>query len=118
MASGMAKAKGKKAARRKAPPGARPRASKPRNDFVALATDALARREPDAIADAELQKVFAAAVRLYAAKVERRGEAVKPFGDGAVTTTESIVAACALIRAADLNLFDVAMWFNRASPMT
>jgi hypothetical protein len=117
MASGMAKAKGKKTTRRKAPPNARPRA-KPGGDFVTLATDALARREPDAIADADLQKVFAASVRLYAAKSERRGEAVKPFGDGAVTTTESIVAACALIRAADLNLFDVAMWFNRASPMT
>ena len=117
MASGMAKAKGKTTARGKAPPGARPRA-KPDGDFVARAMDALARREPDAITDAELQKVFAAAVKLYAAKVERRGEDVKPFGDGAVTTTESIVAACALIRAADLNLFDVAMWFNRASPTT
>ena len=117
MASGMAKAKGKTTARGKASPGARPR-TKPGGDFVALATDALTRREPDAITDAELQKVFAAAVKLYAAKVERRGEDVKPFGDGAVTTTESIVAACALIRAADLNLFDVAMWFNRASPMT
>jgi hypothetical protein len=89
-----------------------------KDDFVARATDALARHEPDAIADAELQRVFAAAVKLYAAKVECRGEDVTPFRDGAVTTTESIVAACALIRAADLNLFDVAMWFNRASPMT
>jgi len=89
-----------------------------KGDFVALAKDALTRREPDAISDAQLHKVFAAAVKLYAAKTERRGEDVKPFGDGAVTTTESIVAACALIRAADLNLFDVAMWFNRASPMT
>jgi hypothetical protein len=91
---------------------------KRRGDFLKLAKDALARHEPDTISDAQLQKVFAAAVKLYAAKAERRGEGVKPFRDGAVTTTESIVAACALIRAADLNLFDVAMWFNRASPMT
>ena len=82
-------------------------------DFVAQARDALRRREPDAISDAKLQQVMAAALKLYAAKAERRGE-VRPYRDGAVTTTESVVAACALIRAADLNLFDVAMWFNRA----
>src|SRR5476649_2340705 len=88
-------------------------ATKPKGDFVALASDALRRHAPDAISDAQLQKVFAAAVKVYAAKMERRGGDVKPFRDGTVTTTESIVAACALIRAADLNLFDVAMWFNR-----
>jgi hypothetical protein len=108
--------------RKRAPPKPTARRRKPapkrKVDFVALAKDALARREPDAISDAQLQKVFAAAVKVYAAKIERRGEGVKPFRDGAVTTTESVVAACALIRAADLNLFDVAMWFNRASPMS
>ena len=30
-----------------------------------------------------------------------------------VTATETAVAACAMIRAADLNLFDIAMWFQR-----
>jgi hypothetical protein len=104
---------GGKAAKR--PRAARPpaRVSKPDGDFVAVAAAALRRREPDAISDALLQKVFAAAVKVYAAKIERRGGDVKPFRDGAVTATESVVAACALIRAADLNLFDVAMWFNR-----
>jgi hypothetical protein len=109
-----------KATRRKATKPAKaaaPDRAVRKDEFVARAADALARRDPDAIADAELQRVFAAALKLYAAKVERRSD-VKPFRDGAVTTTESIVAACALIRAADLNLFDVAMWFNRASPMT
>ena len=40
--------------------------------------------------------------------------ALAPFPEGEVTATESVVAACALIRAADLNMFDVAMWFHRA----
>jgi hypothetical protein len=53
-------------------------------------------------------------VKVYAAKAERRGGALAPFADGEVTATESVVAACALIRAADLNMFDVAMWFHRA----
>jgi hypothetical protein len=30
-----------------------------------------------------------------------------------VTATETAVTACAMIRAADLNLFDIAMWFQR-----
>jgi len=82
--------------------------------FVAAAKRALDRRDPDAVADALLQEVIAVAVKLYAAKAERRGD-VAPFRKDAVTATEAVVAACALIRAADLNLFDVAMWFNRAA---
>jgi hypothetical protein len=81
-------------------------------DFAALAHHALARGEPDSVPDDLLQEVLAAAVKIYAAKVERRGD-LKPFEDGTITATESVVAACALIRAADLNLFDVAMWFHR-----
>jgi hypothetical protein len=82
-------------------------------DFATRAGAALKRGDPEAVSDAELRKVLAAAVRLYAAKAERRSE-FAPFAAGTVTTTESVVAACALIRAADLNLFDVAMWFHRA----
>ena len=82
--------------------------------FAALAADALKRGEPDAIPDELLRKTLAAAVKVYAAKAERRGGALAPFAEGAVTATESVVAACALIRAADLNMFDVAMWFHRA----
>jgi len=80
--------------------------------FSALANAALERGDPDSICDQTLQAVLAAAVRLYAAKVERRAD-VTPFGDDAVTATEAIVAACAMVRAADLNPFDVAMWFHR-----
>ena len=104
-----ARAKAKKPARR--PPSAR----EARNGtFAALAADALKRGEPDAIPDELLRKTLAAAVKVYAAKAERRGGALAPFAEGEVTATESVVAACALIRAADLNLFDVAMWFHRA----
>jgi hypothetical protein len=118
MVTRKAKPPRKKPAR--AATAARPRAhaSKINGDFVALAKDALRRRDPDAVSDALLQKVFAAAVKIYAAKIERHGGETKPFPDGAVTTTESVVTACALIRAADLNLFDVAMWFNRPPAAT
>jgi hypothetical protein len=82
-------------------------------DFPARVQAALARGEPDTISDDLMQNVLTAAVRLYAAKVERHGAALKPFADGAITATETVVAACAMIRAADLNIFDVAMWFHR-----
>ena len=82
-------------------------------DFCATARDALKRGEPDAISDKTLQQVLSAAVKVYAAKVERRGHDVVPFPQHAVTATETVVAACAMIRAADLNMFDVAIWFHR-----
>ncbi len=85
----------------------------PRADFCAAARAALKRGEPDAISDRALQQVLAAAVRVYAAKVERRGHEVVPYAQGAVTATETVVAACGMIRAADLNMFDVAIWFHR-----
>jgi hypothetical protein len=82
-------------------------------DFCAVARAALKRGEPDAISDHTLQRVLTAAVKVYAAKVERRGHDVAPFAQGTVTATETVVTACGLIRAADLNMFDVAIWFHR-----
>ena len=82
-------------------------------DFCAAARDALKRGEPDAISDKVLQQVLSAAVKIYAAKVERRGHDVAPFPQNSVTATETVVTACGMIRAADLNMFDVAIWFHR-----
>jgi hypothetical protein len=82
-------------------------------DFCAAARDALKRGEPDAISDRKLQEIMTAAVKVYAAKVERRGHDVAPFPPHSVTATETVVTACGLIRAADLNMFDVAIWFHR-----
>ena len=109
-----ARAKAKKPAR-PAPARGAPAARRGTDaGFAAMAAAALARGEPDAVSDDLLRTTLAAAVRVYAAKAERRGGALAPFNEGTVTATESVVAACALIRAADLNLFDVAMWFHRA----
>jgi hypothetical protein len=111
----MARALHRRAARR----AGKPSQKKPaRNgaragDFCAVARAALKRGEPDAISDKTLQQVLTAAVKVYAAKVERRGHDVAPFAEGTVTATESVVTACGLIRAADLNMFDVAIWFHR-----
>jgi hypothetical protein len=90
-----------------------PRRAAPAGAFCALARHALKSGKPDAISDKTLQDVLTAAVKVYAAKVERRGHDVEPFARGAVTATETVVTACGLIRAADLNMFDVAIWFHR-----
>ena len=110
----MPKAVQRKAARRGGK-SSRPsaRASVKPADFCAAARDALKRGEPDAISDKTLQQVLTAAVKVYAAKVERRGHDVAPFAQGTVTATETVVTACGMIRAADLNMFDVAIWFHR-----
>jgi len=82
-------------------------------EFCAEIESALGRGELDVISDAGLKAAMAAVVKLYAAKVEAAGEELAPFEKGALTATETVVAASAMIRAADLNLFDVAMWFGR-----
>lgn len=111
----MAKAKRRQPARQPAKRSqqASRQGADPGAAFAAAAETALQRGEPDAIADESLHRVLAAAVKLFAAKAERREGGVKPFPDGAVSATETVVAVCAMIRAADLSPFDVAMWFHR-----
>lgn len=99
----------KRAIRRRA----KPPAAAPASEFCARAREALKRGAPDTITDKALQQVLTAAVKIYAAKVERRGHDVAPFTPGEVTATETVVTACGMIRAADLNMFDVAIWFHR-----
>ncbi|MGB7035702.1 MAG: hypothetical protein WBD71_09250 [Xanthobacteraceae bacterium] len=102
-----------KSTRRGAPPKRKQAAPRATQDFCAAARTALKRGKPDSISDRTLQRILTAAVKLYAAKVERRGHDVAPFAPGTVTATETVVTACGLIRAADLNMFDVAIWFHR-----
>ena len=112
MAKAFRRKTAKKTAHRAAKP-ARKRGLANAVDFCAAARDALKRGDPDAIPDKTLQRVLSAAVKVYAAKVERRGHDVAPFPQNTVTATETVVTACGMIRAADLNMFDVAIWFHR-----
>jgi hypothetical protein len=82
-------------------------------EFCDLVTASLQRGNPDAIPDAALRRVLTSAVKAYAAKAEAAEAEPAPFETDAVTATETAVTACAMIRAAGLNLFDIAMWFQR-----
>jgi hypothetical protein len=82
--------------------------------FCASAEEALRNGNPDAVTDENLQRVLSAAVRLYAAKSEDRARELPPFGDRPVNATEAVTAICAMMRAADINFFDLQMWYRRA----
>jgi hypothetical protein len=83
------------------------------DDFVAAAERALSSGDPAQVADADLERVLTAAVRLYAAKTESDKPPTQPITPSAVTPTDIVVTVSDMIRAAGLNLWDVSMWFNR-----
>ena len=66
------------------------------------------------MSDDELQQAFTGAVKAYAARMAETP--VVGIGKNAITATEAVVAICELMRAADLNPFDVAMWYRRPLP--
>jgi hypothetical protein len=74
-----------------------------------LATTALARG--DTVPEPQLAAAFAALARLSAA----RGEQDLPVARDALTATETVTVVSGLLRAADLNVFDLAMWFRRSA---
>jgi hypothetical protein len=55
------------------------------------------------------------AVKLYAAYAEELETEIPPI-DSSVSTTEAMVVACALLRAQQMNPFDLALWFQRTTP--
>jgi hypothetical protein len=82
-------------------------------EFCDQVAAALQSGELDSIPDDALRRVLSAAIKAYAAKAEAAEDEFAPFDADAVTATETAVTACAMIRAAHLNLFDIAMWFQR-----
>jgi hypothetical protein len=80
----------------------------------AAVDEALRDNRPDLVSDADMHRLLRDALRLYAFKTDKAGQFVAPYEPGAVTATETVVAATGIIRAADMNLWDLAMWFNRA----
>jgi hypothetical protein len=91
----------------------RRRVKDPGAAFCSEVEAALKRGAPGAISDAVVRRVLTAAVKIYAAKAEDAETEIPPFDRNDVTATEAVTAVCAMIRAVDLNLFDVAMWFRR-----
>ena len=62
---------------------------------------------------ASLQRVMTAAIKLYAAKAEAEEQFPAPVSAEKVTPTEIVLVVSELLRAADISLFDLAMWYRR-----
>ncbi|MCL6592700.1 MAG: hypothetical protein K6T31_01870 [Alicyclobacillus sp.] len=56
-----------------------------------------------------LQKLFAVLVKIYASKLES-GERLHPFGDTEVTATEVMRTVTQMLKAVQVDLFELGMW--------
>jgi hypothetical protein len=61
---------------------------------------------------ADLRRLLSAAARLYTVAEESETTDGNPLAEN-VASTEAVVLACALLKARDLNPFDLALWFGR-----
>jgi hypothetical protein len=63
----------------------------------------------------DIERVLTAAMKLYAARAEADGAAVPPpVSADKLTPTEAVLVISETMRAIDLNLFDLSMWYRRA----
>jgi len=69
--------------------------------------------DPAAVSSGELERVLTAAIKLYAAKAESEERYPPPVSVERITPTEVVVVVSALLRAANISLFDLAMWYRR-----
>ena len=64
------------------------------------------------VTEQNLRRLLSAAIRLYAAVSEQVATDIVPI-NAEVSTTDAVVLACALLKARELNPFDLALWFSR-----
>ena len=70
-------------------------------------------RSTERVSDETLQDLMAAAIHAYVQRVESRetDEVLPPFRqDSAVTATEVVVLVTELMKAADVEIFELGMW--------
>jgi hypothetical protein len=82
--------------------------------FVAAANRAVLSGGTASFPSGDLERAITAAIRLYAAKAEAEGTFPPPASADKITPTEVVIFVSEMLRAADLNLFDLAMWYRRA----
>jgi hypothetical protein len=60
--------------------------------------------------DAEIQAMLAKAVRLYAERVAESDAPLAAFGPDAANATEVMVTVTAMLKAVNLQVFELGMW--------
>jgi hypothetical protein len=114
-----------KTAKAAAKPARRPAASRPALKAVAAAPDNAASADAkrvaatleqsivdgnlDVVSVEALQKLIAAASRVYTARVES-GEKFTPIPKNSISATDVMVTASGLLKGADLAVFELGMW--------
>jgi hypothetical protein len=83
--------------------------------FADVAERALASHAAARIAGSDLERVLTTAIKLYAAKAEAEEQFPAPVSADKVTPTEIVTVVSELLRAADISLFDLAMWYRRGA---
>jgi hypothetical protein len=73
----------------------------------------LSRGETETVSPDQLRALLSATVQLYAAFCEYTGTDLDPL-ESEVPATDAVVLACSLLKARDLNPFDLALWFSRS----
>lgn len=92
--------------------------SEPGRDAFAAAVDAVERAaaavgpDTDGIAAADVRRLLAIAVQLYAIK-DDLDEMTAPLDETDVTATQAVIGAAALMHAQHLNPFDLQLWISR-----
>ncbi len=78
------------------------------------ALEALSGEKTEQVSDATVQKLLTAGARLFAAKVLTEERYFTPFvAEAPATATDVVTTVSEMLRQADLNTFELAMWFNR-----
>jgi hypothetical protein len=78
-----------------------------------MAERALATGAVSQIANGDIERVLTAMMKLYAAKAEVEATPPHPVSADKITPTEVVVVITEMMRAANLNLFDLSMWYRR-----
>ena len=78
-------------------------------DLASQLRAALEKGELERVPDEAVQALLTAAVKLYVAKRESGAE-ISPFVDDSVTATDVSITATSMIKAADLQLFELSLW--------
>jgi hypothetical protein len=62
------------------------------------------------LSDTDIQGMLAKAVRLYAERAAEREDGLPAFAPDAATATDVMVAVTAMLRAVNLQVFELGMW--------
>lgn len=73
-------------------------------------TSKRATARPSDPSDGDIQQMLAKAVRLYAERAAKRDGILPAFASDAVTATEVMVTVTAMLKAVNLQVFELGMW--------